>query len=397
MSSLCIAIVLALQSGGPLAQTQPAQEDKTRVKKETRNDGGQPDVQERRPRERGEGRSEEDRRRMREWRQRYSGATPEEQEELRLERWTDMTARMYELDEQQREQVHQEIAAISKERREVMGDDAQEYDRIRREMFDLRVKDIDQEEGDRESRRQRWRELRESPEFRELSEKLEVLQEKYPLDMEASIQRIEKLLPEDQVAKGRAQRERWQARREERRARGDGPPQRMDREARRERRAKATREPATKPAEPAPPRDAAAEALAKEAAKQAAEAEKAAAEARRLAEAEAARIEAARKKPLHPWEKYVRDFSARYELTQQQDNSAMSVLKDVRTQAQRIEQTNAPKIAEAEKIKDAIARAKRLAELNAPIDHLFEQLKARLDSLLTAPQRAKGKAKPPSK
>ncbi|MFH1417419.1 MAG: hypothetical protein ABII12_03925 [Planctomycetota bacterium] len=394
MSSLCIAIVLALQSGVPLAQTQPAQEDKARAKADTNNDGGQPDVQQTRPRERREGPSDEDRRRMREWRQRYSGATPEEQEELRLERWTDMTARLYELDEQQREQVHQEIAAISKERREVMGDDAQEYDRIRREMFELRAKGIDQEEGDWESRRQKWRELRESPKFRELSEKLQAFQEKYPLDMEASIQRIEKLLPEDQVAKGRERREMWRGRREERRARGDGPPGRIDREERREqRRARATRE----PAEPAPPRDAAAEALAKEAAKQAAEAEKAAAEARRLAEEEAARIEAARKKPLHPWEKYVRDFSDRYELTEQQDNSAMSVLKDVLTQAQRIEQTNAPKIAEAEKIKDAIARAKRLAELNATIDSLFEELKARLDSLLTAPQRAMGKAKPPSK
>ncbi len=95
---------------------------------------------------------------------------------------------------------------------------------------------------------------------------------------------------------------------------------------------------------------------------------------------------------LHPWEKYVREFNLQHMLTKPQRAAAMSILKDVRKRAIQIEQTNAKKVVEANKIKDEAARKARLKALNKPIDRLFDELKKRLEGLLTASQRAMGAA-----
>jgi len=94
---------------------------------------------------------------------------------------------------------------------------------------------------------------------------------------------------------------------------------------------------------------------------------------------------------LHPWEKYVQDFNARHELTAAQAASSQSILKDVRRRAQLVEKRNATSLAEAERMRDRTLRLQRLAELNKPVDQLFEELKKRLNGLLTAAQRNKTK------
>lgn len=101
-------------------------------------------------------------------------------------------------------------------------------------------------------------------------------------------------------------------------------------------------------------------------------------------------------RPLSEWEKYVLEFIEKNELSESQRNSAMSILKDLTVRAQQVEQANKDRVAAAQGIADARARKQKLDELNAPIDRLFHELKKRLDSLLTAAQRAKAKAAEPA-
>lgn len=265
-----------------------------------------------------------------------------EMDRRRYERILESAARTYNLDELQRAMVRKEMETMSAERRVAMGADAGEYDRLREELRKLQTPPEGGEQTP-EARRARFREMRDSAEFRELRRKLSELDRKYPIDMESAIGRVEKLLPPEQAAAGRERRERRMTEFRERRGRRRGE--------------NATSQPALG----------------------------ASPEKREVAED----VKAAAPPPLHPWEKYVREFIARYELTDGQSNAALAMLKDVQGRAGQVEKLQADRTAAANAVRDAEARKKALAELNKPYDELFGELKRRLDSLLTAAQRAK--------
>jgi len=98
-------------------------------------------------------------------------------------------------------------------------------------------------------------------------------------------------------------------------------------------------------------------------------------------------------RPLSDWEKYVRDFIKRYDLTPSQTNAALSILKELTSRAVQIEKANRDQQAAAERITDAKERRRRLLELSKPVEGLFGELNRRLDGLLTAAQRQKTRRK----
>jgi hypothetical protein len=119
-----------------------------------------------------------------------------------------------------------------------------------------------------------------------------------------------------------------------------------------------------------------------------AEAARMAARAAAQAAAQADAVRAAASVP--PWEAYVRRFISDYDLSPAQANAAYAILKGQLEQARRYEQSVASRRADAERISDAAQRARYLRELNQPLERLFEELKLRLQAVLTAPQRARG-------
>ena len=258
-----------------------------------------------------------------------------------------------------------------------MGPDAEEYDRLRDQMTEFWSSDRGNDTGDRGSR---WREMRNDPKFREMRERMREFESKYPFDWQASVARIEKLLPEQQVKKGRERRQNrrgWGGRRD------------------RERRNRADRTDDVKLL-----RDRA------DLVEQAKRAGRAGDAKRLMGEADGRAAGPGQRdtpndgkpkdsrpppRPLHPWVKYTQAFGERHDLSQTQAASAESILKDVLSRAGQIESGNAARIAKAERVLDAAVREKRLAELRRPIDQLFDELKKRLDDVLTAAQRSKSK------
>ncbi|MBI5763519.1 MAG: hypothetical protein HZA51_08360 [Planctomycetes bacterium] len=265
-----------------------------------------------------------------------------EMDRRRYERILESASRTYNLDELQRAMVRNEIETMSAERRVAMGADAGEYDRLREKLQKMQSP-VEGTEQTPEARRARFRAMRDSPEFRELRTKLAELDRKYPIDMEAAIGRVEKLLPPEQAAAGRERRERRMVEFRERRGRRRGE--------------NATSQPSL-----------GATMVKREAAED---------------------VKAPAPPPMHPWEKYVREFVSRNELTDAQTNAALAMLKDVQGRAGQVEALQADRVAAANSIRDGDARKKALAEMNKPYDELFEELKRRLDALLTAAQRAK--------
>ncbi|MEK6644680.1 MAG: hypothetical protein AABZ08_12320 [Planctomycetota bacterium] len=257
----------------------------------------------------------------------------------RYERMLESAARLYNLDELQRAMVRNQIDAMSAERRAAMGADAIEYDRLREEVRKMQSLPGGVESTP-ESRRTHLRDLRNDPQFRDVRAKLNEFENKYPIDMESAIERVEKLIPPEQAEAGRKRRdERMSAFRQRR--------------EQRQQRTAATSQPTTAPSslepleQPAPP-----------------------------------------PAPLHPWELLVRRFISDHGLTDAQSNAALAMLREVRSRASQIEKTQTDRVTDANALRDAEARKKSLADLNKPYDELFDELKNRLDSLLTAAQRA---------
>ena len=371
MLSRVFVVALSLSFGAPLAQAQPDQPQG--------DDSGQPRQDQGRRRGRRNGPTDAERQQWRERQERMRNATPEERRKMMLDGWMDMTTRGYELTADQQATVRKEMEAMDAERRAKMGAEADEYDKLRAQQFEMWAKLAEQggNNDEQQGGPQAWRRMRENPEYQKIQQRIDELDQKYPFDMMASIQRIEKLIPEEQVKKAHArfeeQRAQWQQRQDQNQGNRRG--NRRDRQRGQDR-----------PGEASPPPPAGgADKPAADAGKAKADAERAAAEAAKRA-AETPPPAAA---PMHPWEKYVREFIARYELSEAQATSAQAVLKDVMKRAAQIEATYAKQIAEAEQIKDRAARETRLKELNKPMDQLFDELKRRLDTLLTAQQRAK--------
>jgi hypothetical protein len=281
--------------------------------------------------------------------ERLRSATPEQRRQFQADRWVGRAERLYELDDDQKSIVRIEIENIQRERQEAMGPDAEEYDRLRKQMSEFwqAVPDGPTGDGDtRETRRERRRRMMEDPRFLQVRRRIQELERKYPVEWKDAMRRVEALLPTEQARKGRERFEERAARREERE-------QRL-------RRRPAESQPSTSLPAPTAPGDA---------------------------------PTATDPAPLpqgapHPWETYVREFVADHALTPAQQTAALTILKDMRTRAAQLDLALRDKIEAAEKLPDPAARSRRLAELNQPTEQLFTELKTRLDGLLTAAQRA---------
>ena len=129
-----------------------------------------------------------------------------------------MFTRTYELTDKQQVKVRAEIQQMEKERRESLGPAAEQLDRAQEQMQQYWRKRM--AGGDNDGRRA-WREAMDDEEFAKLREKLQSLREQTSFDWQEHNERIEKLLPAEQVEAGRKRREEWMTRWTERRGSGE--------------------------------------------------------------------------------------------------------------------------------------------------------------------------------
>ncbi|MCK6485723.1 MAG: hypothetical protein L6R00_16475 [Phycisphaerae bacterium] len=381
-------LIVCLTSGLALAQDArpPAEED--------RGDGDRPRAERRERRDRGEFERRGGPRGfgggpmfrgMRERMERMRNASPEERRRMELDGWADMMVRTYDLDDAQRATVREEIQRISDEYRATLGPDAARLDQLRDEMGRYWFERMRREEAGEDVGSPR-----DDPRFDELRTQMRDIMEKHPFDWQANVDRIEKLLPAEQVEMGRQRREEWRQNMGRFNREGDDRFGRnredgRDDSDRRRDRMRETR--------------------------------------RRLAESEGAnegerpRRDADRRgrrgpgggppdverprppeeanppqavtpsPPQHPWDIYTEGFIRTRRLTKDQAASALAIVQQLKVRAAAIERAQAEARAEAERMLDAAAKSKKLAELDAPINELFKELQTRLDALLTAEQR----------
>ncbi|MEE8384779.1 MAG: hypothetical protein V3S01_02550, partial [Dehalococcoidia bacterium] len=291
-------------------------------------------------------------------------------------------------------------------RRLQMGPDGERYDQLQAQMAELwNRRQAEDAEGSEDAGALRRR-MRADPDFSALRSELREIGRKYPLDWMASVERIERQLPEDQIRQGRSRwrgrRERWRDRSRERAEQAaarlekhrvvQGPTRDVEASRKMKAETKAAEKPAgsdrrakeQRPPKEAKPGGSAPGARQKKAEKKARE---------KSSDREAAKEGFVEVRLPDEWELHVQQFTERHELTPTQANAALSILKDLRIRAVQIEQFNKDRIAAAEQIEDSAARRARLEELRAPIRQLFDELKKRLDGLLTASQRAKQQKK----
>lgn len=378
MNTCLVHILLFAAWMNPASQTQPeadrpAEDDRRSMREDRRED--------RRERRRG------DRGPRREDWDRYRNASPEERQKMRTERMVDMAARNYELSNEQRDMVRNEMEKMRQERKAQMGLDYDRYETLREQMFQY-WQNRGEGRGPGPGRGPGggdWDRMRTDPDFQKLREEMRALEQKYPFDWQASITRIEALLPPEQAAKGRERFERRRSRWDERRQRREAELQqdmlnlmqdteRAMADGNKEKIAELLNDASRRL-----DRERMSDEM-KAQLRQQIEA------ARQRAGIDAPKVELA---PEHPWEKDVREFVTRFNLSSAQQSSAAAILKDVRDRAAQIEITNAPRIAAAREIADAKEREATLKELSAPIEKLHQELMVRLDGLLTAEQRAK--------
>ncbi len=287
---------------------------------------------------RDEGRRQQWRGRM----EQMASATPRERQEMRLDWRVSMLTRTYELSEEQQGTVRAELKQMNDERRESLGPDAEKLDRVREEMRQYWRKRMGSDDNDG---RRAWRGMMDDEEFTKLRDQMRSLRERTSFDWQESNERIEMLLPAEQVEAGRKRREemmtRWTARREngDRGGRwGNGDSRGAWGERWRERRR-------------------AREALATP--------------------------------PVDSWDEFTRNFTEKYGFDSAQSSAAGAILKDVKGQANTIQKKQQDARASLETVEDRGERAQRTAELDEPVSALFAELKTRLESLVTERQRRK--------
>lgn len=316
---------------------------------------------------------------------RYQNATPEEREKMRSERMVDMTARNYDLTDEQKTLVRTEMERMRDERKMLMGADYDRYEKLREQQFQYWQNRGQDGRGRGGPRGQDWERMRNDPEFQKLRTEMRELETKYPFDWQASMTRIESLLPPEQAAKGRERFEQRRSRFDERRQRVEAEIQQDMLNLMRE----------TEQAMAGGDKARVTELLDK-ASKQLDSSWVSEDVKLQLRQ----RIEAARQQagvnnptvdvpeaPEHPWEKQVREFGAKHQLSASQQSASAGILKDVLDRASRYEAGITSKVAAAKELPDAKEREAKLKELNAPLVKLQEELSIRLDGLLTAEQR----------
>ena len=270
--------------------------------------------------------------------------SPNERDQMQVDRWVQRASRTYRLDSNQEAMVRNELESFRIERRVNMGADALEYDRLRKDLVQFWNEPANTSE-DPKARREMWRRLREDPKLQEIRRRMREIDAKYPFDWASSVERVEKILPAELVQQAH-----------------DHQNERADAAAVR----RQASNPFAPPILPVKPRTVG-DIKGTNGNKQPAVSDP---------------------QPLHPWEKYTRDFIRVNRLNEAQSNAALSILRDVRVRAEQMDHANANRVAAANQMPDKIAREKRLSEINQSIEHLFDELKSRLDGLLTAAQRA---------
>jgi hypothetical protein len=282
-------------------------------------------------------RDDERRRQWRERREQMASATSEERRQMRLDWRVSMLTRTYELTEEQQAKVRAEIQKMEKERRESLGPAADQLDRAQEQMQQYWRKRMASDDNDG---RRAWREAMDDEEFAKLRERLQSLREQTSFDWQEHNERIEKLLPAEQVEAGRKRREEWMTRWTERRGDGDrwgngdsrgGWGQRWS-------------------------------------------------DRRRALEARVA-------PPMDSWDEFTQNLIEKYSFDSAQRGTAGAILKDVKDRALAVKKKQEPARSSLEDVKDRAERVRQAAELDKPINALFSELRSRLGNLVTERQR----------
>ncbi|MDM8006685.1 MAG: hypothetical protein QUV05_11135 [Phycisphaerae bacterium] len=297
--------------------------------------------------------------------------TPEDRERFygeMVDRAVERATSTYELTDEQQTQVRTRMEQLRDQQRTYSEQHRQEFDNIRTEMEQLR------ESGAGFG----------SPQARELFRRMETLREQSPLmNRDTVISEVEKLLPPEQVEKGRARHEaehaEWDRRREEmrrqweerRRQEGDQPSLGDEGRMRffRDRGDRGRRD-----GQPQGQEDQDQQGEGQE------------------QEGQWGQVDGGRvvqplvEDPLGPWDRYVRDFSRRYRLDDSQRATAQSILREMHERREVYEQAHREDY-EAARSLEGQDQQKRLAQLNQPIEFLFSQLKSRLERIPTTEQR----------
>jgi hypothetical protein len=267
----------------------------------------------------------------------YMQAGPEERRDLRANRIVEMIDRTYQLDPAQKQTVTDEVRRMQREYYAGLGPDAAELDKLESKMSDFWRKQS------ATSRPARGRRLMRDPEFRSLSDRIWEIRRNHPFDFEQATSRIESLLPPDQVAKGRERREQFRQRMETfRQERSERP-----------RRSRPDNADSTSPAAPD------------------------------SARSPTPVIE----QPRHPWEVFANEFSAQHRLTASQQAAVRAIVKDLIARDTAYQASHAAELAALARAEPGPERDAQRTQLEAPTQDMFNELKSRLDDLLTADQR----------
>lgn len=328
-------------------------------------------------------------------------------EERMVDRYMERLTENYELDDQQQTQVREQLEQVRQQQKTFAESRSGDFDALRDQMRELWNAREQGGEFDREK-------------ARELGEKMRTLWQDAPLMNRQQIrENVEKLLPAEQVERGRSRweseeqerdrrreemRQRWEERRQQREAEragqtdteepaepdgsvqsdepsgqdeaagaNDGERRRGRREGREERRRQRRQQDQEPNADQSSDQE-----QGQDQEVSAAEGEQPQGDRRRR------RI---RENPIGPWEQYVRDFVQRYDLDPSQQSTAQSVLREMQQRRTTYEQTRRGDFEAAQQLEDVGKRQQRLDELNRPVIRLFEDLKSRLERIPTAQQR----------
>lgn len=339
---------------------------------------------------------------------RPSTSTPEDRERFydhMVERYMDRIGRNYELTEAQKPLVRAQLDQLKTQQRAFSEPRRQEFESLRQEMHQLHENaraggQYDQQRG------------------REISDRMRGMWQEAPLfNPQRVTEQVEKLLPPDQVERGRAKakaedrgweqrrdemRRRWQERQQGQNGQQPGGPQQP------------AQAPGWSPPPPVAPPQGGAEtpsntgrahrdhgsrsgrsrgndASSQQQYAQGYQQGSAASSDPRAQRSDGRRQPQGRpvvEDPAGPWERYMRDFIRRYQLDASQQATAQSVLRSAQETRTAYEQSRRADFQAAEQISDPGERKQRLQQLNEPVVQMFGQLKSRLDQIPTAAQRA---------
>ena len=105
-------------------------------------------------------------------------------------------------------------------------------------------------------------------------------------------------------------------------------------------------------------------------------------------------------RPIDRWQAYVDQFILRYQLDENQAESARSILAEIRTRAQKHLATIADQLTTIDRQRKGATSDTRVAlneqrkKLQKPVEELFDELQRRLEALLTSAQRGVGGTEP---